>query len=154
MSTIPNKSQKMDNKVMDVHDGSQGSACAAGEGLVGGQAGWTKCLYLSGAAAWGGDGMGVSGEAAVRVREFRKTFIPQHEMACTRSTYRRVECEWRARCWWPGCVQSAGPGPPVCVPGGGGGSAWARRLDLQTAQHREQLMFDVGRCWFTQQDKV
>lgn len=43
---------------------SQGSFCKDGEGLAGGQRGWAKGLYLSGAGPWGGDGMGVSGEAA------------------------------------------------------------------------------------------
>lgn len=64
-------------------------------------------------------------------------------IACMRSTYPRLECEWRAPCWWRECVPSAGPGPPACDPGGGGGSGWALRLNLQTAQHKEQLIFNV-----------
>lgn len=41
---------------------SQGSDGVEGEGLAGGQRGCGKCLYISGAGPWGGDGMGVSGE--------------------------------------------------------------------------------------------
>lgn len=43
---------------------SQGSVCVEGDGLVGGQWGWGKRLYISVAGPCGGDGMGVSGEAA------------------------------------------------------------------------------------------
>lgn len=46
--------------------GSQGSVCVEGEGLAGGQRGWGKCLYISWAGPCGGDGIGVSGEAAGR----------------------------------------------------------------------------------------
>lgn len=119
-------------------DNSQGSD---GEGLAGGQMGWTKCLYFSGAGAWGGDGIGVSGEAAGKGERGQRDFLHFHLSTCgrmrghtcTRTTYQRVECEWRARRWWPECVQSAGSGPAGCVPGGG--SAWDLRRDLQTTQH-------------------
>lgn len=43
----------------------QGSVCVDGDGLVGGHRGCGKGLYISVAGACGGDGMGVSGEAAI-----------------------------------------------------------------------------------------
>lgn len=43
---------------------SQGSVWEDDEGLAEAPRGWAKGLYLSGAGPWGGDGMGVSGEAA------------------------------------------------------------------------------------------
>lgn len=48
----------------DVSVRSQGSVWEDGEGLAGGHRGWAKGLYLSGAGPWGGDGIGVSGDAA------------------------------------------------------------------------------------------
>lgn len=45
------------------------------EGLAGGQGGWEKCLYISGPAPCGGDGMGVSGEAAGKKAGTESRFI-------------------------------------------------------------------------------
>lgn len=53
------------------------------------------------------------------IAERKKLFMLAQYVSCL-----SVEREWQARCWWPVCVQSKGPGPAGCVLGGAG--AWAR----------------------------
>lgn len=52
-----------------VAERSQGSLGVEDDGLAGGQRGWGKCLNISVAGPCGGDGMGVSGDAAQREAE-------------------------------------------------------------------------------------
>lgn len=54
---------------------SQGSVCEDGSGLDGGHKGWGKCLYISGPGPCGGDGIGVSGEAAGGKAEMEFHFL-------------------------------------------------------------------------------